>query len=358
VTDKRISRLRTILQEQEIDAVLISQPDNRYYLSGFDGSDGYLLITQNSQIVATDFRYTEQASKQSPYFQLFEIKGRLADWFTALLAGHKIKRLAFESAVVTVSLYQHLSNVATEKYPEIQLIPIENLVENLRGVKDDAELVKIAKAAEISDLAIDTITAKLKPGITEKELAWQLERFMRESGSGVMPFEVIVAAGPNGAMAHHSPSDRPIATGEPVVIDMGARFDHYCSDITRTICLGKRDPKFKEIYEIVRRAQETAINGIASGMSGVQADALARDVIKSAGYGDKFGHGLGHGVGLNVHDMIPRLSPLAPPESLLNGMVFSIEPGIYLPEWGGVRIEDLAVLDNGKVKLLSHARKL
>jgi Xaa-Pro aminopeptidase len=357
VTDVRISRLRAILKQQEIDTVLISQPDNRYYLSGFDGSDGYLLITQNEKIVATDFRYTEQVKKQSPNFILFEIKGRFADWFTAFLEGRSIHRLAFESAVVTVSLYKHISDILADKFPDIQLVPVENLVENLRGIKAPEEIEKIARAVQISDLAIDTITANLKPGITERELAWRLERFMRESGSGVMPFEVIVAAGENGAMAHHSPSDRPIAAGEPMVIDMGARFDHYCSDLTRTICLGKSNSQFEKIYEIVLRAQKAAINGIVSGMSGVQADALAREVINAAGYEDKFGHGLGHGVGLNVHDMIPRLSPLAPPDPLVNGMVFSIEPGIYVPEWGGVRIEDLAVLENGKVKLLSHARK-
>jgi len=357
VSSERIALLRAEMTQREVDAFLISQQENRYYLSGFDGSDGYLLITPDTAIVATDFRYTEQARQQAPQFNIFEIKGRLADWLVQLISGHNIQHLGFESAGMTVSLFGQVVRILQNSLPRIELIPLENLVENLRAVKDPEEIQKIAKAAEISDRAIDTVTAKLKPGTTERELSWELERFMRESGSGVMPFDIIVAAGPNGAMAHHSPSERPIAAGEPVVIDMGARFDHYCSDLTRTICLGKADAQFKKIYETVRLAQESAINGITAGLSGVQADALARNVIAQAGYGDKFGHGLGHGVGLNVHDTLPRLSPLATPDPLADGMVFSIEPGIYLSDWGGVRIEDLAVLENGKVKLLSHARK-
>jgi Xaa-Pro aminopeptidase len=231
------------------------------------------------------------------------------------------------------------------------------MVESLRSIKEPEEIAAIREAAVLADSAIDSLTAKLKPGVTEQDLAWRLERHMREAGSEAMPFEVIVAAGPNGAMAHHRPSTRPIDAGEPVIIDMGARVRHYCSDLTRTIYPGKADDRYRKIYGIVLKAQEAAIGGIRAGMTGVQADNLARSVIKAAGYAEMFGHGTGHGVGLNVHDNSPSLSPLAPPDPLADGMVFSIEPGIYVPGWGGVRIEDLAVMENGRVRLLSRAGK-
>jgi Xaa-Pro aminopeptidase len=193
--------------------------------------------------------------------------------------------------------------------------------------------------------------------MTEKEIAWALEKHMRENSSGSVPFEIIVGAGPNGALPHAQPSDRPVAAHEPIVIDMGADFNGYSSDLTRTICISKPDAMFVKIYSIVQRAQQAAIDGIIAGISGIEADAFARNIIKDAGYGEMFGHGLGHGVGLATHDPAPRLSYLSN-DVIANGMVFSIEPGIYLPEWGGVRIEDLAMLENGKVKLLSHARKM
>jgi len=236
-------------------------------------------------------------------------------------------------------------------------VPLENTVELLRGVKEPEEIENIQRAADMADAAFNSVTARLKPGVTEREIAWRLERHMREAGSGAMPFDVIVAAGPNGALPHHAPSDRPVAAGEPVVIDMGARYNYYCSDLTRTICLGKPDETFHKVYRIVQRAQEAAIIGTHAGMTGIEADDLARSIIKAEGYGDMFGHGLGHGVGLATHDTFPRLSPLATADPLLDGNVFSIEPGIYVPGWGGVRIEDLTMLEGGKVKLLSHAKK-
>jgi len=352
----RVEKLRQELEKRDVDAVFISQPQNRFYLSGFTGSAGYLLITQQKAFIATDFRYFEQVEKQSPDFTLFKITGKIAEWFPKLLEMVEMQKMGFETTDVTFAFYEELSKIRDKERPGLQLVPLENLVETLRAVKDPSELKLIQRAAEISDHVFVDITERLKPGVTEKEVAWMLEKAMREAGSGPVPFEVIVAAGPNGAMAHHSPSDRPIEAGESVVIDMGASFEGYASDLTRTICLGEPDATFENIYGIVQKAQKAAIDGITEGMTGAQADSLARNIIETAGYGQMFGHSLGHGVGLSVHDPMPHLSKLSE-APLRNGMVFSIEPGIYTPEWGGVRIEDLAVMENGRVRLLSHAKK-
>jgi Xaa-Pro aminopeptidase len=353
----RLARLRPELVKNEVDALLISQPKNRFYLSGFDGSDGYLLITAKHSIVATDFRYVEQVKRQCPDYTLFQITGKMAEWFPELIDGLSIKRLGFESGATTFAQYTQISEIISSPKIPLELVPTENVVEHLRTIKEPAEIAFIRKAVEIGDRAFAYVTDRLKVGMIEKEIAWALEKHMRENGSQRMPFEVIVGAGPNGALPHAQPADRPVVAHEPIVIDMGASFGGYSSDLTRTICLGKPDETFIKVYSIVQKAQEAVINGIQEGMTGIQADALARDIIKEAGYNDMFGHGLGHGVGLDTHDPAPRLSYLSN-DVLANGMVFSIEPGIYLPEWGGVRIEDLAMLENGKVKLLSHANKM
>jgi len=359
MTNTRLTKLRTELTARAVDAILISQPENRYYLSGFSGSTGYLLITANDAILATDFRYVEQVKRESPHFTLFETKGRLKSWVSELFSGLKIQTLGFESADMTFSLHTEIQAILNDCCPRLKMQPLSGVVEKLRTIKEPGEIALIQRAANIADKAITDVTADLKPGVSEMDLAWQLEKTMRELGSQSLPFELIVGAGPNGALPHAKPSaDYHIKAGEPVVIDMGARYRGYSSDLTRTICIGPPDNTFKKIYGIVLQAQENAIQNITAGMSGVAADLFARKVIVAAGYDKMFGHGLGHGVGLATHDPAPHLSPLAPPDPLGDGMVFSIEPGIYLPEWGGVRIEDLATLENGRVKLLSHAKKM
>ena len=213
----------------------------------------------------------------------------------------------------------------------------------------------LQKAIDASDAAMEAVCPTITAGMTEREVAWRMEMAMRDFGADGISFDTIVASGPNGAMAHHRPSDRMIQEGEPIVIDMGAIVDGYCSDITRTVVVGEPDETFNKIYDIVLGAQLTAINMVKPGMTGEDCDDLSRAVIAEAGYGDNFGHSLGHGVGLAVHEN-PRVSPRSP-DKLEPNMVFTVEPGIYLTGWGGIRIEDIVVLGDDGAKVLSKAGK-
>jgi len=356
--NKRVQRLREKLKENNLDAVMVSSPENRRYLSGFTGSAGYLLVSHDSSFIATDFRYFEQVKRQCPDFVLVEIWGAMAGWLPEALSKLSAQRIGFEASDVTYNLYKQLTELVSgmEGNRRPQLLPSTELVEALRVVKDSEELEAITKAINIADAAFQEVVSRLKPGMTEKAIAWDLEKLMREKGADGTSFDTIVAGGPNGALPHHHPSDRPIQQGEPIVIDMGAKYNGYCSDMTRTIILGKADDTFKRVYDTVLAAQLTAIATVQPGMTGEQADKLARTVIEQAGYGDKFGHGLGHGVGLQIHEA-PRVSRNAK-DVLEEGMPFTIEPGIYLPEWGGVRIEDVVILEGGKTRVISSAPKI
>jgi Xaa-Pro aminopeptidase len=350
----RITKLREQFATQEIDAILISQPENRYYLSGFHGSAGYLLITPDKLVLAVDFRYTEQAKQQAPDYEVYRTI-RLDEWFPALTRDLNIKRLGFEADDITYSFYRQLTDALKKAGSDLQLIPVNGVVESLRLVKEPDEIALINEAVHISDRAIGHAQEYMRSGMTERELAWEIEKFMRENGSEAVPFDLIVAAGHNAALPHHQPSNHRINTGEPVIIDIGARYGGYTSDITRTLCAGTPDAMFRKIYDIVLGAQLTAIAIIKEGMTGDAADNIARTVIREAGYEEAFGHSLGHGIGLATHEL-PRLGNKAT-DVLANGMVFSIEPGIYLPEWGGVRIEDTVIMAEGKIKVLSGAKK-
>jgi Xaa-Pro aminopeptidase len=351
----RIQKLRQGLSEKEIDGVLISQPENRRYLSGFDGSAGFLMVTPQDAILATDFRYTAQARSQAPDYKLFTITNEIGDWFPRLVAELDMKRLGFEAEHIAFARHRQLSDILNKGKSQLKLVPVDGLVESLRAIKEAEEIELITKAAEIADAAMEYIQDKLRPGTTEKETAWEIERFMRENGSEPIPFDVIVGSGPNSALPHAQPSARAIREAEPIVIDIGARVGGYGSDLSRTICLGNPDDAFKKIYDTVLSAQAAAMAIIKEEMTGGEADQLARTVIEQVGYGEAFGHGLGHGVGLAPHEL-PRLSPNSA-EKLVDGMVFTIEPGIYLEEWGGVRIEDLVIMEKGKVREISKAKK-
>ena len=350
--NNRLNNLRKALVQNNIDAILVTQPENRRYLSGFDGSAVYLLITEKKAILATDFRYTEQASNQAPEFEIIMIKGKVSEWFPALVRDTVIKKLGFEADDISYSAYKQYSDTLAE----VEIVPVTGMVENLRTVKEPAEIEYIEKAVAISDAAYNKVSGEIKAGMTEKQVAWEMEKSLRENGSEAVPFEIIVASGPNAALPHHRPTERVISPGETVVIDMGAKYRGYASDLSRTICVGEPDDTFLKIYKIVLDAQEAAESIIRKGMTGHQADNAAREVIEKAGYGNLFGHSLGHGVGLAEHEL-PHLSPNAD-GTLEDGMVYTVEPGIYLSGWGGVRIEDMAVMENGKTRVITKARKV
>lgn len=352
--ESRIDEFRRLLPEAEIDGLLVTAAENRRYLSGFTGSAGYLIISATAALLATDFRYVEQAAQQSPAFAVRHLKFGLKAQFDALMAEGGIRRLGFEAANLSVAALDDLKPAADAA--GVELVPVQGLVERLRIRKSAEELQLLEDAIAVADAAFQHAWDQLRPGMTERQVAWEIERHMREHGAESVSFELIVAAGQEAALPHHRPSDREIAPGEPVVIDIGAKVRGYCSDMTRTVCIGEPNEKFREIYSIVLEAQEKAEREIRPGMTGGDADAIARDYIADAGYGEMFGHSLGHGIGLLVHE--PPWVRARGTDVLAPGMVFSIEPGIYLPEWGGVRIEDLVLMTEEGATVLTKAPKL
>jgi Xaa-Pro aminopeptidase len=349
----RLARLRRALAEAEIDALLVSQPENRTYLSGFTGSAGILLISQTLALFATDFRYYEQVALECPDFELVKVPSRYAEVLPAVLERVQVSRLGFEADDATYADVQDW----TQAVPDCEWKPTKGLVEQLRAVKDEGEISKLRAAIKLGDETLAEALRQVRPGMMESELAWLIESYMRTHGAEAAAFETIVACGPNGARPHAGTTSAPLVTGEPIVIDMGARLDGYCSDLTRTICLGQpNEPEhFWEVYHTVLRAQEAAEAAIRPGMTGQEADAVARDLIVAAGYGEHFGHGLGHGVGLAVHEE-PGLSRIRT-GTLTPGNFVTVEPGIYLSGWGGVRIEDVVLVTEHGVEVVTTAPK-
>jgi Xaa-Pro aminopeptidase len=362
----RLTGLRRLLHEQELDAILISQPENRRYLSGFTGSAGWLIISAERALLATDFRYFEQVGRQAPAFELAKIKRKFSDLLPELLpalgvggaalgVGRPARRaghLGFESQHMTVDQLYTLSQAAEG----VEFVPLKDTVETFRAVKDEDEIDALRRSVALTDAAFAHLLEVVRPGMTEREAAWEIEATMRTHGASRVAFDLIVAAGPNGALPHARPGDHAIQPGEPVVVDIGCVVDGYCSDMTRTFCLGQPSAKYLEVWEIVLQAQEAAAAAIRAGVSGVQADTAARDVIAGAGYGEYFGHSLGHGVGLAVHEG-PRASQLSE-DTLEAGMSLTVEPGIYLPGEFGVRLEDLVIVGESGIEILTNTPKM
>jgi Xaa-Pro aminopeptidase len=348
----RVEQLRELLEAHQLNAMIVSQAENRRYLSGFTGTDGTLFIGPDQAVLITDFRFTEQASREAPLFEIVEVIPDVLGSELSRLAGETgASRVGFESNHVSYAIHQNWLESAKEQ----ELVPVQGLVEGLRAVKDEHELALIARAAAIGDGALAHVRQSIRPGMTEREVAWEIEVYMRTHGAEAVGFDIIVASGPNGAMAHATVTDRAIGEGEPIVLDLGARVEGYRSDLTRTLILGKPDERFEEIYYLVHDAQLMALAGIKPGMTGREADALAREVIAGRGYGKRFGHGLGHSVGLAVHED-PRMGTQST-AVLRPGNTLTVEPGVYITGWGGVRIEDLLVVTESGVDVLSKAGK-
>ncbi|MEJ5328735.1 MAG: aminopeptidase P family protein [Desulfobaccales bacterium] len=357
----RLAWLRSQLAARDLEAHLVSGPENRRYLSGFTATDelltetsGYLLITREHAFLLTDFRYREWALAEAVGWQVVIYQKSLGETLAEVLAEEGIRRLGFEPAYLSVRQYERLTQAAAQAGLKVEWLPQESLVEQAREIKEPAEVAAIREALRLTEGVLTEVAGLLAPGLTEGQVAWEIEKRLREAGAEGLAFAPIVAAGKNSARPHHRPGDTPLRPGEPIIIDLGCRVAGYCSDLTRTFILGEPTPRFREIYDLVRRAQRRAEAGLRAGLTSDAADALGREVIRQAGYGEFFGHSLGHGVGLAVHEA-PSLSPHADRATVLKaGSVVTVEPGIYLPEWGGVRLENLVILHDTHAEVLTR----
>jgi len=357
ITHTRISNIRGALIEQCIDTLLVMVGENRWYASGytaedtqFDESAGVLLISQDRLLLATDSRYDLQAAQEAPDFETITYKTGPVKALPDLLAELGTRRLGFESVRMTVLQFNELKQELEKNKTAVELVPVEDVIEKLRLIKDPEEIDTTRKALELAESGFEKVKQMLAPGLTESEAAWHLEKILKEDGADDLSFPVIAAFGSNSALPHAVPGQRKLKPGEPLLFDWGVRLGGYCSDISRTLVVGEPAHPFQEVFQTVLDAQRKAIDAIKPGVSGKQIDAVARDHIDSKGYKGKFGHGLGHGTGLAIHEA-PRLSPIKD-DVLEPGMVFTVEPGIYLPDWGGVRLENMvALMDDGPVVL-------
>ena len=350
----RIQKLTEKMKDLGVEAVLLSSPYNRRYISGFTGSNAYLYISPNQQILLTDFRYLEQAAAQCPDFQIVEYRNvGLTETLEKYLQADNVKICGFEGNQMTFAEYRLL----VDKLPAVEWKSIGDVVEELRMLKTPEELVLLRKASQIGDQAFSHMLDFIKPGLTEKEIGIELEFTMRKLGAEGLSFESIIASGVNGARPHARPTDKPIRQGELLTMDFGCIYQGYCSDMTRTVAIGEVSDQLKEIYEITLKAHLESLAALKPGLTGAAVDTVARDIITEAGYGQYFGHSLGHSVGLEVHEA-PYLGQRET-RTLKANMLETIEPGIYLPGIGGVRIEDLAVLtETGAESLVTSEKKL
>jgi len=352
--DARIAKLSAALHESSVNCLVVSSRENVRYLSGFAGSAGWVLVSDRGMLLATDSRYIERARWDLGESRV-SLAANLHTFVASYAAANGFASLGFEGKNLPYADALALQDTVEASAIGCEVRAVDGLVEQLRLVKDAGELSSIQRAAKLADGAILHARAVLRRGMTEGELAWEVERWMREQGSGRMPFDVIVASGPNSALPHAAPGERAISEGEPVVIDLGATFDGYCSDLTRTLFLDHMGPPFDHVYTTVLAAHMAALNDARTGTSASAVDELARTVIREAGLEDCFTHGLGHGVGLEVHER-PAVSGRSN-ETLIDGVVFTIEPGVYLAGQGGVRIEDTVVMRDGKPQSFSRADK-
>ncbi len=355
----RIDAARALMAERGLDVLLVSNPANRQYLSGFTNHDpsaagaaAWIVLTAHAGYFVTNFLYFEGVRETMRHLEPVRAETRPLPGVIDLLKRVPGAAIGFEGSWVNYSVYAKL---VEELGQERQLVAADGLIEQLRAIKDADELAIMRRAIAVTDRAYTHVVKQLRPGQTEKEIAWALERALRDGGADGMAFGPSVAAGAHAAVPHHLNSDYALRIGEPVWIDMGARIDGYCADLTRSFCVGSAPPEYLEAYDLVLRAQQKAIAELRAGLTGKEADALAREVIKAAGRGDEFGHSLGHGVGLDIHEM-PSIGQNSS-DVLRAGMIVTVEPGVYRPGWGGVRIEDVVLIKPDGVDVLSAAAK-
>ena len=351
----RLKAVRQALKQKELDCLLVASPENVRYLLGFTGSSSWAFISAADAVLATDSRYIEQARCQVQSGRVCVADRGLVDLAVRHASEKGGRTLGFEANILSFATCRAIEARIAEQGIDCRIVPAEGIVEALRAVKDDSELALIQASASLADQVFGHACSLIRCGMTERQLAWEIEKWLRENGSGPLPFSVIVASGPNAALPHAEPTDREFGQGEPIVMDLGATTGGYCSDFTRTVFLGEPQGGLGEVYRTVLAAQQEAIRGIRAGMPSPDADELARSVIRRAGLDGAFGHGLGHGVGLAIHES-PTVSGRSN-DVLLEGMVFTVEPGLYLPQQGGVRIEDTVVLRDGVVQSLTCAEK-
>lgn len=347
---EKLQKVREGLGKLGIDGLLITSSYNRRYISNFTGSSGVVLVSQTDAKFITDFRYVEQATEQCEGFDIVKHSGSIPDAIAEQVKLLGIKRLGFEQEHVTYSSYK-----TYEEAVQAELVPVSGLIEKIRLIKTDAEIKILKVAADIADAAYKHILEFIRPGISELDVSNELEFFMRKAGATSSSFDIIVASGKRSALPHGVATDKLIEKGDFVTLDFGAYYKGYVSDITRTLAVGEPDPKLKEIYEVVYEAQRLGMEGIKPGMTGKEADSLTRDYITEKGYGDYFGHSTGHGIGLEVHEG-PALS-FKSETKLEPGMIVTVEPGIYIPELGGVRIEDDTIITATGNETLTHSTK-
>ncbi|WP_164668641.1 M24 family metallopeptidase [Virgibacillus doumboii] len=349
---EKLKKLRKSLGENELDAILITSSINRRYITGFTGTAGAVIVTRNDARFITDFRYIEQANEQATGFTVVEHKQAIHQEIADQLKQLNVKRLGFEKDHVTFSAYETYKNAF-----DVDLVPVSGVVEELRLIKSEEELTILIQAAKIADDAFEHIKGFIKPGVKEIDVSNELEFFMRKQGATSSSFDIIVASGYRAALPHGVASDKKIESGELVTMDYGALFNGYCSDTTRTVAVGDINDELKTIYNTVLEAQLRGVDGVKPGMSGIEADALTRDYIKEKGYGDYFGHSTGHGLGMEVHEG-PGLS-FRSDKKLEPGMVVTVEPGIYVPNVGGCRIEDdIVITETGNERLTKASKEL
>ena len=351
--EARLDNVRMRLAANALGALLVTDLSNIFYLSGFTGSSAMLVVTQENSHILVDPRYSIQASNECKFARVVEYSGRAAVVAAAQLLGElKLGSVGYEADNLTVTLHRQLRKLTDTK---VTLRSTREMVEKLRRVKDSGEISLMRVAAGIADSAFEAALTEIRPGMSEREVALLIDSTLRRMGADKESFETIAATGPNSACPHAKPTDARLEPGQFLKMDFGARYENYCSDITRTVCIGKPTKKHKEIYQIVLDAQLKAIDAIAPGKSGREIDAVARDYIASKGYGENFGHGLGHGLGIEVHDHVglSQTSDLV----LEPGVVVTVEPGIYIEGWGGVRIEDDVVVTDSGADVLTEATK-